>query len=66
MSTHTGTVEVSKTEKSLQVTDEKKPDEWRYISSHGLFEGRREVVIRHCGELYLLRITSKGKLILTK
>jgi hemin uptake protein HemP len=36
------------------------------ISSEELFGGRREVLIEHAGELYSLRQTSKGKLILTK
>jgi hemin uptake protein HemP len=36
------------------------------LDSSALFEGRREVHIRHGGELYRLRITRMGKLILTK
>jgi len=36
------------------------------ISSTDLFAGRREVAIEHAGEIYRLRITGKGKLILTK
>jgi len=36
------------------------------ISSHLLLAGCRERTIIHNGECYLLRITSKGKLILTK
>jgi len=36
------------------------------ISSHALLAGRRERTIIHNGECYLLRITSKGKLMLTK
>lgn len=31
-----------------------------------LFRGRQEVLIRHNGEHYRLRITKSGKLILTK
>ena len=38
----------------------------RQIRSEELFSGQREVLIEHAGELYLLRHTSKGKLILTK
>lgn len=38
----------------------------RQIRSDELFSGQREVVIEHAGEFYLLRHTSKGKLILTK
>ena len=38
----------------------------RQIRSDDLFSGQREVLIKHAGELYSLRQTSKGKLILTK
>ena len=38
----------------------------RQIRSDELFSGRREVLIEHAGEIYSLRHTSKGKLILTK
>jgi hemin uptake protein HemP len=38
----------------------------RRISSRTLFGESREVVIEHQGEQYRLRITSLGKLILTK
>ncbi len=38
----------------------------RQIRSDDLFGGRREVLIEHAGEIYSLRQTSKGKLILTK
>ncbi|MFP5410838.1 MAG: hemin uptake protein HemP [Gammaproteobacteria bacterium] len=31
-----------------------------------LFRGRQEILIRHNGEHYRLRITKSGKLILTK
>ncbi len=36
------------------------------MRSDVLFAGSRELVIEHAGEEYRLRITSKGKLILTK
>lgn len=36
------------------------------ISSAELFGNLREIVILHAGEEYRLRITSNGKLILTK
>lgn len=36
------------------------------LSTATLFEKRREVAIEHQGELYCLRITRNGKLILTK
>ncbi len=38
----------------------------RRISSDELLAGQRELVIEHGGDEYRLRITSKGKLILTK
>lgn len=38
----------------------------REISSTELLAGGREVNIRHADEVYTLRQTSKGKLILTK
>jgi hemin uptake protein HemP len=38
----------------------------REISSADLFGGNREIQIRHANEVYTLRQTSKGKLILTK
>lgn len=36
------------------------------VKSEALFRGARELLIRHGEELYRLRATSKGKLILTK
>ena len=36
------------------------------VTSTDLFRGGREIVIRHGGEEYRLRITRTGKLILTK
>lgn len=36
------------------------------LSSSELFRGQREIVIRHAGHEYLLRITRTDKLILTK
>ncbi|BCM25587.1 hemin uptake protein HemP [Methyloradius palustris] len=38
----------------------------RQFNSQELFSGLRELVIHHAGEQYYLRLTSKGKLILTK
>lgn len=38
----------------------------RQVRSDDLFGGCREVLIEHSGEVYSLRHTSKGKLILTK
>ena len=36
------------------------------ISSEELLKGRREMLIEHEGQLYRLRVTSRGKLYLTK
>ena len=36
------------------------------IESTYLLEGRNEVQIRHAGEIYRLRVTKNGKLILNK
>jgi len=41
-------------------------DNRRKISSRQLFATQNEIVIEHMGEEYRLRITSNGKLILTK
>ena len=38
----------------------------RHVRSEDLFSGSREIWIEHCGDVYSLRRTSKGKLILTK
>ncbi|WP_201401707.1 hemin uptake protein HemP [Kaistia sp. 32K] len=38
----------------------------RVVSSADLLEGAREVIIRHVGEDYRLRLTRAGKLILNK
>ncbi len=38
----------------------------RTIVSAAVFKGEREVGIDHHGEIYRLRITRQGKLILTK
>ena len=38
----------------------------REVESAALLAGARELRIRHAGETYTLRQTSKGKLILTK
>ncbi len=41
-------------------------DKVKLLQSHELFADAKEVVIEHDGELYRLRATRKGKLILTK
>lgn len=38
----------------------------RVITSEVLFGGTRELLIKHAGENYYLRLTNQGKLILTK
>ncbi len=38
----------------------------RVITSEALFAGKRELVIKHAGHDYRLRLTAQGKLILTK
>jgi hemin uptake protein HemP len=38
----------------------------REVTSEVLFSGARELVIKHAGEDYRLRLTNQGKLILTK
>jgi len=38
----------------------------KHIDSKTLMEGKKEVIIVHHGEEYRLRITSQGKLMLTK
>ncbi len=38
----------------------------RRVGSGELMQGIRELIIEHSGDEYRLRITSKGKLILTK
>jgi len=36
------------------------------LNSESLFGGRREIEIEHAGQVYRLRLTALGKLILTK
>ncbi|MDI1308671.1 MAG: hemin uptake protein HemP [Methylotenera sp.] len=38
----------------------------RMVTSEMLFSGARELIIKHAGEDYRLRLTNQGKLILTK
>lgn len=38
----------------------------QYTTSEALFAGARELVIKHAGDEYRLRLTNQGKLILTK
>ena len=48
------------------VTKPAAPVEPNFWNSEEIFRGHREVQIRHNGVAYRLRITSTGKLILTK
>ena len=43
-----------------------KPTSPRKVSSEELLNGDRELWIEHDGEIYRLRLTSRGKLYLTK
>ncbi len=45
---------------------EKRPKAARSLPSRSLFQGMREILIEHAGEVYRLRITRNDKLILTK
>ncbi|GLR64235.1 hemin uptake protein HemP [Marinospirillum insulare] len=47
---------------SSPITNEQPP----CITSDQLFGEKRQIFIHHQGETYTLRITSRGKLILTK
>lgn len=38
----------------------------RRLSSEALFQGAERVLIEHRGEVYILRLTRSGRLILTK
>ncbi|MBI4490487.1 MAG: hemin uptake protein HemP [Deltaproteobacteria bacterium] len=51
---------------TLEETGDPSPTGRRRIKSSFLFQGRREVVLVHEREEYILRITRNGKLILTK
>lgn len=42
------------------------PDATRTVTSADLLGARRALMIEHNGSVYALRVTSKGKLILTK
>jgi hemin uptake protein HemP len=44
----------------------KRSDPAHTISSEELLQGRRELWIEHEGQMYRLRVTSRGKLYLTK
>jgi hemin uptake protein HemP len=42
------------------------PDSVRKLASHDLLQGAQEILIEHAGEVYRLRLTRNGKLILHK
>lgn len=43
-----------------------KPDDQKVLESEALFQGRSEIIIRHQGADYRMKITRQGKLILNK
>ena len=47
-------------------TNDPRPNGRRRIKSSFFFQGKREIVIVHEKEEYVLRVTRNGKLILTK
>ncbi|HNQ04069.1 MAG TPA: hemin uptake protein HemP [Thiobacillaceae bacterium] len=51
---------------AADAADQTAHQESRWIDSGELFQSRQEVVIRHDGQDYRLRITRQNKLILTK
>lgn len=51
---------------ALDLENAKQPDRAHRIHSHELFGGATEILIHHDAADYRLRITSNGKLILTK
>lgn len=53
-------------ENTIQVQSEQFKTGRKTISSEGLLEGRREVIILHKGHEYRLQMTKAGKLILNK
>jgi len=42
------------------------PQSFKLFRSEELFQGHRLICIEHCGSIYRLQITSRGKLILQK
>ncbi len=51
---------------SVPPTASSRDDPPHTISSEELLKGRRELFIEHEGQMYRLRVTSRGKLYLTK
>jgi len=66
MSGHNSAEARTREEKPQPLRRERNSRSWHHVNSHEMLAGRRELVIMHSGELYRLRVTSKGKLILTK
>lgn len=56
----------SMTKTNIQATKNTQLEAIKVLTSEDLFMGAREVVIKHTGEDYRLRLTNQGKLILTK
>lgn len=54
------------TDRTAHVATQQGPGQRPRHRSEALLAGAREVVIEHRGQDYLLRLTSSGKLILTK
>jgi hemin uptake protein HemP len=53
-------------EDALPTASSSRSDPPHTISSEELLQGRRELFIEHEGQTYRLRVTSRGKLYLTK
>lgn len=51
---------------SKQGASPQSPGSGRVLRSEEILQGSREVAIEHAGQFYRLRLTSTGKLILTK
>lgn len=59
-------MEESGAETSPPTPEPREQDGPRIVTSKELFQGRREVWIEHGDDMYRLRLTSSGKLCLTK
>jgi len=59
-------VEAEKKESAAPDAQRPNPDALPEYDTGTLFAGRREIVIRHAGADYRMKITKQGKLILNK
>ncbi len=59
-------MEESGPENSPPASAPNEPEQPRLITSDELLQGRREIWIEHGDDMYRLRLTSSGKLCLTK